>query len=139
MARNLTQNIQIAFSGRKVMVTLEISYYTLRSPKKGLVAADFNSSPAVLSIASSTLSRGRHKNSPPILSNPQSSRNSTPPLKFPTLSCSISWNFYNRSNSKAIKGKKRQGIWSWPWNYFLFLGYTIFMMTITGLLTEHMS
>lgn len=62
-----------------------------RSPKKGLVNADFNWIPARLSTAKSTLSQGRNRNlASSIFSNPQSSRNSTPPSRLPTLLCSIS-------------------------------------------------
>lgn len=71
----------------------QVSLACYRRPKNGFVNADFSSEAAEFNVAMSTLLRGRYKNSPPsVVSNPQSSRNSIPPIKLPTLSCSINFN-----------------------------------------------
>lgn len=78
---------------KSLNLIIQSSLAGYRRPKKGFVKADFNSEAAVYNIDMSTLSRGRYKNCPPsVLSNPQSSRNSIPPIKFPTLSCSRNYN-----------------------------------------------
>lgn len=89
-----------------------------RTPKKGLFMALFNSLPAEWSTAMSTFSLGRYKNSPPsIFSNPQSSRNSTPPFSFPTRSCrttievnhhQMKLDMYKRMGAKRIVIKNYQ-------------------------------
>lgn len=78
---------------KSLNLIIQSSLAGYRRPKKGFVKADFNSEAAVYNIDISTLSRERYKNCPPsVLSNPQSSRNSIPPIKFPTLSCSRNYN-----------------------------------------------
>ena len=81
---------------KRFVYTLRFST-TQRTPKKGLVIAEFSSAPAVFRMALSTLSLGRNKNSlPSSFSNPQSSRNSMPPCRFPTLSCKV--NYYRNEH-----------------------------------------
>ena len=75
-------------------ITIATSHKT---PKKGLLMAEFSSEPAVFSNIASTLSLGITKNSPSSLWNPQSCRNSTPPFKLPTLS----WNKPSQNQNVA--------------------------------------
>lgn len=83
-----------------------------RTPKKGLFIALFNSVPAELRIAISTLSRGRNKNSPPsIFSNPHSSRNSIPPFSAPTLACQST--IRPKWHTKTAKTTTVRQFWRW--------------------------